>query len=90
MSALQNNFKPYHDPKNSPLGPKNQKDSNLGQNKNQNWRKDKKKTDLKIKSNWKPRIEGIIENESCSTTWADPRKFLNPSSSPRNERNKEN
>ena len=43
-------LKPYHNPKNSPLGPQ------------------KVKNNPKIESNSNVRVEGNIENESCSTT----------------------
>ena len=36
------------------------------------------KNDSKIKSNQNVRIQGIIENESFSTTWVDPKPVVNP------------
>ena len=38
----------------------------------------KVKNDPKIKSNSKVRIEGIIENDSCSTAWVDPKTAFEP------------
>ena len=43
----------------------------------------KEKNDLKIKSRSKVRIERNIENESCSTTWVDPKQFLNHTPTPK-------
>ena len=64
-------FEAYFHPKNSPLGPQkvknDPKNSPLGQN---------VKNDPKIRSNSNVRIEGIIENKSCSTTWLVPKKVL--------------
>ena len=37
------------------------------------WGPQKDKNDPKIKSNSNVTIQGIIENESCSTTWVDPK-----------------
>ena len=38
----------------------------------------------KIKPNSKVRIEGFIENESCSTTWAGKLKVFEPYPNPKN------
>ena len=40
------------------------------------------KNDPKIKSESNLRIEGKIENESCSATWVDPKKVVQPQTSP--------
>ena len=42
-----------------------------------------KKMTTKIKSKSNVRIEGDIENESCSTTWVDPKTVLNPTPTPK-------
>ena len=42
------------------------------------------KNDPKIKSKSNVRIEGNIENESCSTTWVDPQTVFEPCSNPKN------
>ena len=44
----------------------------------------KVKNDPKIKSKSNVRIEGNIENESCSTTWIDPKTVFEPFYSPKN------
>ena len=49
----------------------NPKNSQLGPQK-------KSKKDPKIKSKSNDRIEGNIENESCSTTWVDPKTVIEP------------
>ena len=36
------------------------------------------KNDPKIKSKSKVRVEGTIENKSCSTTWVDPKIVFEP------------
>ena len=38
----------------------------------------KAKNDPKINSKLNDRIKGNVENESCSTTWVDPKQLLNP------------
>ena len=38
----------------------------------------------KIKSNLNVRIQGIIQNESFSTTWVDPKTVLEPHIEPKN------
>ena len=38
----------------------------------------KSQTNPKIKSKSNVRIEGNLENESCSTIWVDPKQFSNP------------
>ena len=38
----------------------------------------KVKNDPNIKSKSNARVEGNIENESCSTTWVDPKTFVKP------------
>ena len=43
----------------------------------------KDKSDPKIKSNSNVRIQGIIENESCSTTWVDPKTVFEPHIEPK-------
>ena len=40
--------------------------------------------DPKIKSKSNDRIEGNIENESCSTIWVDPKTVIEPYSDPKN------
>ena len=44
----------------------------------------KDKNDPKIKSNLNVRIQGIIQNESLSTTWVDPKTVLEPHIEPKN------
>ena len=44
----------------------------------------KVENDLKIKSKSKVRIEGTIENESCSTTRVDPKPVFEPYPDPKN------
>ena len=44
----------------------------------------KRKNDTKIESKANVRIEGNIENESCSTTWLDPKTVFEPFHSPKN------
>ena len=44
----------------------------------------KSKTDPKIKSKSKVRIEGTIENKSSSTTWVDPKTFFEHYPDPKN------
>ena len=44
----------------------------------------KVKNDNKIKSKLNVRIEGNIENESCSTTWVYPRTVFEPFPNPKN------
>ena len=44
----------------------------------------KDKNDPKIKSNLNVRIQGIIENESCSTTWVNLNKIFEPHIAPKN------
>ena len=60
MSRPQNSCQTLPQPKNSPLGNPKPKNSPLGPQ--------KVKNDPKIKSKSNVRIEGNIENESCSTT----------------------
>ena len=43
----------------------------------------KVKNDPKIKSKSNVRIEGNIENESCSTTWEDPKTVFGPYNNPK-------
>ena len=43
----------------------------------------KLKKDPKINSKSKVKIEGTVENKSCSTTWLDPKTFLEPYSDPK-------
>ena len=55
----------------------------------------KVKNDPKIKSKSNVRIKGNIDNESCSTTWVDPKTVFGPFPYPKKsidriERNKEN
>ena len=38
----------------------------------------KDKNDPKIKSNFNVTINGIIENENCSTTWVEPKTLFEP------------
>ena len=45
-------------------------------------RAQKVKHDPNIKSKSNARVEGNIENESCSTTWVDPKTFVKPYSNP--------
>ena len=42
------------------------------------------KNDPKINSISKVRIEGTIENKSCSTTWVDPKVVFEPNYDPKN------
>ena len=42
------------------------------------------KNDPKIRSNSDVRIEGIIENESCLTTWVDSKTVFQPYPDPKN------
>ena len=42
------------------------------------------KNDPKIESKSKVRIEGTIENKSCSSTWVDPKTFFEPYPDPKN------
>ena len=44
----------------------------------QNWKKTSIKNDPKIMSTLNVRIEGKIENESCSITWVDPKTVVEP------------
>ena len=44
----------------------------------------KAKNDPKIKSKSDVRIEGNIENESCSTAWVDHTTFFEPFRNPKN------
>ena len=48
---------------------------------NESIRAPKVKNDTNIKAN--ARIEGNIENESCSTTWVDPKTVVKPYSNPK-------
>ena len=43
----------------------------------------KDKNDPNIKSNSNVTIQGIIGNESCSTTWVDPKTVVEPYSNPK-------
>ena len=43
----------------------------------------KSKNDPKVKSKSKVRIEGTIENKSCSTTWVDPKTVFEPYPDPK-------
>ena len=45
-------------------------------------RAQKVKNDPNIKSKSNARVEGNIENESCSTTWVDPKTVVKPYSDP--------
>ena len=52
------------------------KPAHLGSQKDKNY--------PKIKSNSNVRIQGIIENESCSATWVDPKTVFEPYIEPKN------
>ena len=39
----------------------------------------------KIKSKLNVKIEGNIENESCSTTWVDPKTIVEPYPNPKKQ-----
>ena len=49
----------------------------------------KDKNDPKIKSNSNVIIQGIIENESCSTTWVDPKTVFEPHIEPKTQKSQE-
>ena len=44
----------------------------------------KAKNDPKIQLNLKVKIEGILENKSCSTIWVDPKIIFKPNSNSEN------
>ena len=48
----------------------------------------KSKKDPKIKLNSNVTIEGIIENDSCSSTWGDPKADFEPYPEPKNSPNR--
>ena len=48
----------------------------------------KRKNGPKIKSNSNVRIEGIIENKSCSITWVDRKTVFEPYPEPKNSPNR--
>ena len=55
----------------------NPKNSSLGPKK-------KAKNNPKIQLNLKVKIEGMLENKSCSTMWVDPKIIFKPNSNPKN------